>query len=121
MFLIMQGLSVNTNIKLLWEIKKEAERIGIRTCWQDPFYHRINPDEKRPEEKTTPPGNKIYLPDPPIPRITPFDFASVSISLDEQISFKLSIYYWKVLDGKIDADEIHEVFDRHAGEWSAAM
>ena len=100
-------------------IKEELEKEGSKTSWQNPFFawvHGISLDQGALEERT---GDTLYILEPPVPKIVPFDLAAVSLRIDhDRIFFELSLYYCKELGDVIEAGTINEIFDRHAIEWS---
>ena len=105
--------------QLILKIKDELENEGFKTTWQDPFYAWVHdiPLDQEPSEHDI--GNTFYIPDPPVRKIAPFDFVAVRLQiLPDFIYFELSLYYCKELEDLVEADEIEEIFDRHATEWS---
>lgn len=64
-------------------------------------------------------GDTLYIPDPPVRKIVPFDFVMVSLRTDhDHIFFELSLYYCKELEDVVDVDAINKIYDRHAGDWA---
>ena len=104
--------------ELILKLKKDLEIEGFKTSWQDPFFAWMHPENAKTKEPQNKPKNTFYICDLPIPKITPFDLAAVSITFNEQIDFKLSLYYIKILEDEVDGDVINNIFDRHATDWS---
>ena len=105
--------------QLILKIKEELEKEGFKTTWQDPFYAWVHgtPLDQEPLKHDI--GDTLYIPDPPVRKIAPFDFAAVRLGIHpDSIYFELSLYYCKELEDLVEADEIEEIFDRHATEWS---
>jgi len=103
---------------LILKLKKDLETEGFETSWQDPFFAWMHPEDAKMKEPQSEPKNTFYICDLPIPKIVPFDLATISITVDKQINFQLSLYYIKILEDEVDGDAINNVFDRHATEWS---
>jgi hypothetical protein len=95
---------------------------GFQTLWHDPFYDWVHTLPFRPESAETT-GNALYIINPPIPRIAPFDFSSVMINIgsDSKISFALSIYFRDVLADVLEGYEITSVYSRHDREWHESL
>ena len=106
--------------QLILKIKDELENEGFKTTWQDPFYawvHGIPLDQQGGSKQDI--GDTLYIFDPPVRRIVPFDLAAVRLGIhSDSIYFELFLYYCKELEDLVEADEIEEIFDRHATEWS---
>jgi hypothetical protein len=104
--------------KLLVEIKEKIENEGFKTSWRNPFFDWVQgiPAGLIPQKDGT--GDILYVIDPPVPRLTPFDLAAVSISITHTLYFTLTLYYCKVLDDAVEADRINEINDWHASQWS---
>ncbi len=82
------------------------------------FFAWMHPEDAKIKELQSEPANTFYICDLPIPKIVPFDLAVVSISVNEQINFQLSLYYIKILGDEVEGDVISNIFDRHATDWS---
>lgn len=106
---------------MILKLKKDLETEGFETSWQDPFFAWMHPEYAKTEEPQSEPKDTFFICDLPIPKITPFDLAAVSITFNEQIDFKLSLYYINILEGEVDGDVINNIFDRHATDWSVKM
>lgn len=105
--------------QLVLKIKEELEKEGFKTTWQDPFYAWVHgiPLDQEPLKYDI--GDTLYIPNLPVRKIAPFDFAAVQLNIGADfIYFELSLYYCKELEDLVEADEIEEIFDRHASEWS---
>jgi len=107
-------------LKLL-EIKEKLEKEGFKTIWRDPFFEWLRSTPAGLKEADTQIGDNLYIPDPPIPKITPFDLAAIAVRVDYQITFQLSIYYYKILQDLIDADAIKQIYDQHDSCWTPAL
>jgi len=105
--------------QLVLKIKEDLEKEGFKTSWQDPFFawvHGIPLDKGGSEHDI---GDTLYIPDPPVRKIMPFDFAMVFLRIDhDHIFFELSLCYCKELEDAVDADDINKIYDRHAGDWA---
>ena len=104
------------------KIKENLEREGFKTTWQDPFFAWIHgtPLDKKGSEHSI--GDTLYISNPPVRKVTPFDFTMVSLRSDhDHIFFELSLYYCKELEGIVDAHAINKIYDRHAGDWAPKM
>ena len=66
-------------------------------------------------------GDALYILDAPVPKVAPFDLSTIVIRVDGQITFQLSLYYCKVLEDAIDAEEINQIYDQHASSWAPVM
>ena len=67
-------------------------------------------------------GNTFYIPDPPVRKITPFDFAAVQLNIvADFIYFELYLYYCKELEDLVEADEIAEICTRHDADLAPKM
>ena len=100
------------------KIKEGLEKEGFKTSWRDPFLdwmQGVPLNQSNPEGKI---GDSLYILEPPVPKIVPFDLATVSLRIDhDRIFFELSLYYCRELEDIVEADAINEIFDRHAIEW----
>ncbi len=100
-------------------IKEELEEEGFKTSWQNPFFawvHGISLDQGEPEDRI---GDTLYIFEPPVPKIVPFDLTTVSLRIEhDRIFFQLSLSCCKELEDVVEADAINEIFDSHAIEWS---
>ncbi|MBW2630504.1 MAG: hypothetical protein JRC90_01855 [Deltaproteobacteria bacterium] len=103
---------------MILKLKRDLEKEGFKTCWYDPFFAWMHPEDAKMKELQSEPGNTFYICDLPIPKVVPFDLAVVSISVREQIHFQLSLYYITILEDEVERDAINAIFDRHATEWS---
>jgi len=103
--------------QVILKIKEELEKEGFKISWRDPFFawvHDIPLDQGESENKIS---DTLYICDPPVPKIVPFDVATASLKIDhDQIFFELSLYYCKELEDIVDADAINKIYDRHAGD-----
>lgn len=104
--------------EVILKLKKDLEKEGFKTCWYDPFFAWMHPEDTKMKELQSEVAETFYISDLPIPQIVPFDLATVSISVSEQITFKLSLYYVTILEDEVEGDAINSIFDRHATEWS---
>jgi len=94
-------------------IKEIVEERGFQTSWRNPFieWHRPELFAGEPEIKTE---EILYVRDPPVNWLAPFDLAMISIRIDDEgIFFELSLYYVNVLEDQIDASVINEIYDHH--------
>ena len=103
-------------------IKEELEKEGFKTTWRNPFFawvHDIPLDKWESESKIS---DTLYICDPPVPKIVPFDFAAVRLNIHPvHIYFELSLYYCKELKDVVDADAINEILTRHAADLAPKM
>ncbi|MBN2570049.1 MAG: hypothetical protein JXB42_11520 [Deltaproteobacteria bacterium] len=104
--------------ELIFGLKKDLEREGFKTSWHDPFLAWMHGENIKTKDPQREPKNTFYIYDLPIPKMVPFDLAAVSITVNEEIYFQLSLYYVKVLENEVDGDAINNIFDRHATKWS---
>ena len=108
--------------QILKEIKKGLEKEGLQTSQRDPLFvwmHDMPSDRGGRENEI---GNTLYILEPPVPKISPFDLAAISLRIDrDHLSFALSLYYIQVLENVVDAETINEIYDRHALKWSPAF
>ena len=112
--------NIEQNEKVILSLKEKLEKEGFKTTWQNPFFawvHNIPLDQKPLDYEY---GKKFYIYDPPVPKLTPFDIAAIALScsINDHIYFEFSIYYDKVLEDIIEADDINDLYDHHATEWS---
>ena len=104
--------------ELILKLKRVLEKEGFKTCWYDPFFAWMHPEDTKTKDLQSEPADTFYICDLTITKIVPFDLATVSISVREQIYFQLSFYYITILEDEVDGDIINNIFDRHATEWS---
>lgn len=101
------------------KIKEDLEREGFKTTWQDPFFawiHGTPLDQKESEHSI---GDTLYISNPPVQKVTPFDFTAVRIQMHpDSIYFQLSLYYCKELEDVVDGNKINEIYDYYATKWS---
>lgn len=93
-------------------IRELLEKEGFRTSWRNPFMKWQHPDLYA-EESGIETGKILYVLDPPISWVAPFDIAVVSIRIDEGIYFNLSLYYVHVLEDQTESSIINEIYDQH--------
>jgi len=102
----------------IMQLEEILEKEGFRTSWKDPFFSWLNQlafEKGEPEQGLK---SRLYILDPPIPKVAPFDFAAASLMIDWQIFFSLSIYYCRVLENVSEAEEFHQIYDQHALYWT---
>lgn len=103
----------------LVKMKSQIESLGLKTTWRNPVFdwiHSVPPDQRKEET----PGDTLYVADPPVPRLAPFDLAAVSLKIsDDSFYFNLCLYYYPAdLQQAVEADEIGDIWTRHAAEWN---
>jgi hypothetical protein len=92
-------------------IKELLEKEGFRTSWTNPFMEWQRPDlyAGKPEVMT---GEILYVPEPPVSWIAPFDLAVVSVRInDGGIFFELSLYYVNVMEDQTEASVFNAIHD----------
>ena len=100
---------------VLKDIKDALNNQGFRTTWNDPFMEWLHPEWYVNKKRGTEDYTKLYIYDLPVPKITPFDFTSATVSVgDDCIHFDLTIYYCKVMENVVDGD----VYDEHDTNWA---
>lgn len=107
---------------IMQNIEQELRRQEFRTSWHDPFFDWIRSEQFSSESVEF--GRKaLYIINPPIPKIAPFDFSSVMINIgsDSRISFSLSIYFRDVLVDALEVDDIKVVYNDHDWEWHGSL
>ena len=106
--------------QILQEIAEELKKEGFQTSRRDPFFawvHGIPVDQGAREGGM---GDTLYILEPPVPKIAPFDFAAVSLRIDrDHLFFQLSLYY--TIESVVDAETINELYDLHATRWAPAL
>jgi hypothetical protein len=107
---------------ILRNVEHKLEHHGFQTLWHNPLFDWVHGISSRSEsgEKI---GNTLYIINPPIPRIAPFDFSSVMINIrsDSKISFGLSIYFRDILADALEAYEINAIYSLHDREWHESL
>jgi hypothetical protein len=101
----------------LLEMKERLEKEGFKISGKVPFFEWLRPRPSEPKGAGDQIGDMLYILDPPVPKITPFDIAAVGIRIDDQIYFCLSFYYHKILEDVTDAEVIDRIYDQHASSW----
>ncbi len=103
---------------LITNIQYKLEAAGFKTSWRRPFWKWIHPEwngdnEIEPQNEST-----LYVSNIPIPPVPHIDFAEAKISVhDDHIYFELTYYFYKVLEGAIEAEEIRTIHEQHDSEW----
>lgn len=105
----------------IFDFKEILQKEGFKTSWKDPFFIWLNKGRHEHGEPEQGLNSSLYILDPPIPKLTPFDYAAAEIRFNGQIYFCLSIYYCHVLENLTEADEFNQIFDQHATSWSLAI
>ena len=107
---------------ILRNAEHKLEHQGFQILWHDPLFDWVHglPFRSESAEIT---GNALYIINPPIPRIAPFDFSSVMINIgsDSRISFSLSIYFRDVLTDALESDEINAIYSHHDRDWHESL
>lgn len=104
---------MKTKLFSLDNIKEILKKDGFRTSWINPFMKWQRPDlyADEPQVKT---GETLYVIEPPVSWITPFDLAMVSIRIDDKgIFFELSFCYVNLLEDQTEVSVINEIYDLH--------
>ena len=104
---------MQTNSFRLDMIKLLLEKEGYQTSWIDPFkeWHRPDLYVGKSEVAT---GEILYVRDPPVSWIAPFDLARAAIRIDDEIIyFELSLYYVTLLEDQTEAAIINEIYSLH--------
>lgn len=100
---------MQTQLSKLDNLKSALEKEGFKTSWIDPFRKWQRPDlyDGKVDVKT---GGDLYVLDPPVSWIVPFDLAVVSIRLDDQgIYFELSFYYVDIMEDQTEASVFNAI------------
>ena len=111
----------DTSIDLIAsDMKKTLVENGFLLSRINPFFDWIHGKKTnicRPEDL----GLSFYIRNPPVPPISPFDYATVFVDFasadTDGIFFQLTFYFHKALEPCLDADDIHAVYDRHNALW----
>jgi hypothetical protein len=91
----MIELSPSERKKLALKLNGELKKTGFET-------HMLSKTEIQVDELA-------------IPKIVPFDTASLSIRVEENgIYFAITIKFIKILEGVTEAEEINKVYEQHA-------
>ena len=107
------------NKRLLDTINEALEIEGFKTCWHNPFMEWLHPDWYASRKLKNEVSDILYICDPPVPKLTPFDVAAASIKQDsDSLHFSLSIYYSKVLEQITEAAAINDIFYQHDAFWA---
>ena len=107
-------------MEILERIREALEAEGYRTSWDDPFMRAVHPEW---EDRGKPsPGTQaaLHVLDPPLPRLCPFDLATVRVSMNPTcpgLRVQLLFYYWRDLEPLVDAGPIEALFEMHGSEW----
>ena len=103
----------------LLEIKNTLIKEGFTITWKDPFFCWIHNEPISAEDKPDQTPLKLYVTNPPVPRISPFDMAVVEIEVDryEHIYFNLCLYYCSVLEDKVEYEDIDAIYEEHNQRW----
>lgn len=91
---------------------------GFKTTWKNPFLEWRYPDNFT--GKSIAERNKVlYVIDPSVPLFAPFDLSMVSIEVEEQFIFKLSMFYVYMAENYDDESVYGEIFNHFAEDWSS--
>jgi hypothetical protein len=106
-------------MELLPGLKADLEKEGFRVSWHDPFFEADGRVSDAPQCAEV---TRFYVSGLSIPRIAPFDVVTALISVEEDfLYFSLCFYFRDVMEPAIEADEIHEIYDRHDGSWFPSL
>jgi hypothetical protein len=114
-----EGLSSKARVELLLGLKADLEKEGFRVSWSNPFFDSGGQfSEAQPFSE----GTHIYVSNLPVPKLAPFDVVTALISVErDSLYFSLCVYFRDVMEPAIEADEIHEIYDRHDGSWFPSL
>jgi hypothetical protein len=114
-----EGLSNKERVELLLGLKADLEKEGFRVSWSNPFFDSGGQfSEAQPFSE----GTQIYVSNLPVPKIAPFDVVTALISVElDFLYFSLCVYFRDVMEPAIEADEIHEIYDRHDRSWFPSL
>lgn len=106
------------------DLRDSLAKEGLRVSWRDPFFCWVH-EVPLPTEEGQPlkgPFLKFYIANPPIPKISPFDIATIEVCIDSfnRFHFELCLYYCSALDDKIEVEEIEKVHEEHDQKWLLA-
>jgi ABC-type transport system substrate-binding protein len=99
------------------EMKRALEEKGFVTTWSDPFFDWIN---KSNANRSEPPAKpyQFFIADPPVPKIAPFDIATIRIDTShDSIYFAFIFYFSSVMEPCLEAEDFQEVLDKHDTDW----
>lgn len=106
------------------DIQKTLAGDGFLLSRNNPFHDWIrgaqvtvcNPDEL---------GLSFYIANPPVPKMAPYDFATVFISLENPemggICFQLTFYFHSALEPCVEVKEIEAVYQKHDSVWFLSL
>ena len=105
-------------------VKRALSKDGILLSSKNPFYHWIHGEQVtfcNPEEL----GLSFYIANPPVPKMAPYDFATVFISFETPemggICFQLTFYFHAALEPCIEVKDIEAVYDKHDSVWFLSL
>ena len=102
------------------DIQRTLAGDGFLLSRTNPFFNWIrgemitfcNPDEL---------GLSFYIANAPVPKMAPYDFATVFISLENpetgRIYFQLTFYFYTALEPCMEVNEIEAVYQKHDSVW----
>ena len=98
--------------ELLTKLKLALEAEGFKASWSHPEWMR----------KTTLPipqqKDNLFISDPPVPRMAPFDCAYFRIAMHEQtISFELYLCFIREVEKAIDAAGHNALVEKYSTKW----
>lgn len=105
----------NNLLRLKYLIEK-LDQEGFKTSHNDPFWSWMHP-EYHISECDTKPGNTLFVSDPCIPLLAPFDITVASLKIDKDIYYQLCFYYVNILEDQTDPLIINEIYSHHAEVW----
>lgn len=89
----LKKYSKEDRLAWLWRVKKVLEREGFRTTWRNPYFDWVH-NVLSKDRTDGLPKMDLYLSDPPVPRVAPFDFVMVRIEAQPYgCYFKLEIFF----------------------------
>jgi hypothetical protein len=103
------------------ELKELLEKQGFKTTWRNPFFTWLYPPVFGKGEPELDAGEILYVLGPPIPKITPLDFTTVCLMVQDRLFLQLSFFYYKALEGLIREDDIKRIYREHASPWFPAL
>lgn len=105
---------------------KKLSKMGFTLSWDDPFSCWVSGKDCTPFLNSPPPDYeyiRLFVVDPPIPKLTPFDMVSIMLSNDpfDMLYFEICVYYSSVLEGLLEPEEFEELWIKTDGIWAGEI
>ena len=108
--------------KRLIDLGNKLREMGFVLSWENPFFSWSHGAEIVPFDGNVTQDDtlsRLYVVDPPVPKLTPFDIATVSLSASNRdLRFELSLYYSSMIEEIIEAEEYNDICLKHDAEWA---